>query len=127
MKNNYKILLASLFVVLIIGTTTSSSAFSSAYAAGENHKDNKDKVKASCNDVSITLATLYLALQDITAEGREGILEELEDELQEGEVGNSLGELIGNFQNVLDRANEQCPDDNIRGFVDFEAIDVTRP
>jgi hypothetical protein len=127
MKNSYKILLASLFVVLIIGTTTSSGAFSSAHAAGENHKDNKDKAKANCNDVSITLATLYLALQDITAEGREGIFEELEDELQEGGVGNSLGGLIGNFQNVLDRANEQCPDDDIRGFVDFEEIDATRP
>ena len=43
MKNHYKVLLASLFVVLVIGTTTNSGAISSAYAAGENHKNNKTR------------------------------------------------------------------------------------
>lgn len=61
MKNNLKLLSVSLFLVMMIGTTT-SSAFSSAYADKDKDKNNGDNVKVDCVDVAITLATLDIAL-----------------------------------------------------------------
>ena len=78
MKNNLKLLSASLFLVMVIGTTT-SGALSSAYAGGDKHKVN-DSVKVNCNDVGIALATLSLAYGDLDSDGKAT----LEDELQEG-------------------------------------------
>ena len=120
MKNNYKLLSASLFAVMVIGTIT-SGAVSSAYAGGDNHDKNGDKVKVDCNDVGIALATLALALGDLDEEG----FEQLEDELQEGEISGSVDDIRENFQNVLDKVEDKCEDVDFVGFVDFEEEDFT--
>jgi hypothetical protein len=116
MKNNLKLLSISLFLAMIIGTTT-SGAFSSVYAGGDKDKNNGDKVKVDCNDVAIALATLYLALGDLD----EDAFNTLEDELQEGEIAGSVSDIVGNLQNVLDTVKDKCGDlDFGINFVDFE-------
>ncbi len=115
-----KIFAISLSIAMVIGAISSIS-FSSVYATGDNHKNN-DNVKVDCNDVAITLATLYLALGDLDQEG----LDELEDELNEGEIAGSIDEIIDDFQNVLDEVNDECEDIDFIGFVDFEDLDLAR-
>jgi hypothetical protein len=101
---------------LVITTTalgiTSSNFFETVYAAG-------DKVKVECTDVAITLATLALALGDLDKDS----FNQLEDELQEGEIANSVDEIRDNFQNVVDKVNDKCEDVDFVGFVDFEEPD----
>lgn len=120
-KNNLKLLSASLFLAMIIGTAT-SGAFSSAYAGGDNHNNNGDNVKVDCVNVAIALATLSLALVDLDEEG----FNQLEGELQEGEIAGSVDEIRGNLQNVLETVEDKCEDVDFVGFVDFEAGDFTR-
>ena len=120
MKSNYKLLSVSLFAIMVIGTIT-NGAFSSAYAGEDNHHKNGDKVKVDCKDTAITLATLALALGDLDEEG----FNELEDELQEGEIADNVDEIRDNFQNVLDKVEDKCEDVDFVGFVDFEEEDFT--
>ena len=115
-KIDKKQLTISLFVVIMtIGLGMTNSSLESVYAAS-------DKVKVDCNDIAISLATLALALGDLDEDG----ISQLEDELQEGEIATSVDEIRDNFQNVLDKVNDNCDDVDFVGFVDFEEPDFVK-
>ena len=118
MNNSYKLLSANLFAIMMIGTIT-SGAFSSAYAGGDNHNKNGDKVKVDCNDVGIALATLSLSYANLD----EDQIENLEDSLEEGDISRSVDDIRDNLQNVLETADDKCDDFDFIGFVDFESED----
>ena len=117
MKNNLKLLSASLFLVMVIGITT-SGALSSAYAGGDKHRVN-DSVKVNCNDVGIALATLSLAYGDLDSDGKAT----LEDELQEGEIAPNVDAIRDNLQSVLHTVQDKCGNVDFLGFVDFNSED----
>ena len=117
MKNNLKLLSASLFLVMIIGTTT-SGALSSAYAGGDKHKNN-DKVKLNCTDVGIALATLSLAYADLDEQGKGNV----DDSLEEGEIAPNVDAIRDNLQSVLHTVEDKCGNVDFLGFVDFNSED----
>jgi hypothetical protein len=119
MNNSYKVLSASLFLVMIKGTTT-SGAFSSAYADSDNDKNNGDNVKVDCVDVAISLAALNIALRALDEDQIEGSVEAT---LEEAEISGSLDDIQENFQNVLDEVNDECEDVDYIGFVESEERD----
>ncbi|MGH9975508.1 MAG: hypothetical protein ACRD8Z_06690 [Nitrososphaeraceae archaeon] len=85
------------------------SSFESVYAL--------DKVKVDCDDDAIALANLWLADGDLDDDRRDT----LDDELQEGEIADSVEEIANNFQNVIDKVDFKCDDlDFGISFVDFE-------
>lgn len=97
---------------ILMTAALSSSSFGAVYA-DKNH----DKVKVDCNDVAMALATLWLAVGDLDDDGRDT----LDDELQEGEISQSVEDIADNFQNVRDKVGDKCDDlDFGINFVDFE-------
>lgn len=96
----------------------SSVSYSSVYAGGDKHKNN-DNVKVDCNDFGSALATLSLAYGDPDSAGKAT----LEDELQEGEIAESIDDIRDNMQNVLDTVKNKCEDVDFIGFAGFEAED----
>lgn len=121
MKNSLRLLAVSLFVVMMIGTTTSGVS-TSAYADDDddNHKNNGDNVKVDCVDVAISLATLDIALGALDEDQIEG---SVESTLREAEISRTVDDIRENFQNVLDEVNDECEDVDFIGFVDFEEKD----
>ena len=119
MKNSLRLLALSLFVVIMIGTTT-NGVFTPAYADNDNDKNNGDNVKVDCVDVAITLATLDIALGALDEDQLEG---SVESTLREAEISRTVDDIRENFQNVLDEVNDECEDVDFIGFVDFEERD----
>ncbi len=100
---------------MIIGTTT-IDVISSAYTGSDNDKNNEDNVKEDLVGVDIALATLDIALGSLDEDQIENSVEDI---LEITEISWDLDDIRENFQNVLDKVNDECEDADFIGFVDF--------
>ena len=117
MKNNLKLLSASLFFVMLIGTA-SSGALGSAYVGGDKHKGN-DKVNLNCTDVGIALATLSSAYSNLDEKGKGNV----DDSLAEGEMAPNVDAIRDNLQSVLHTVEDKCGKVDFHDFIDFNSED----
>ena len=96
---------------LLLATTMANGFFATAYAA----KDNHDKVKLDCLDAALTLVTL-----DFTIDlGGEDLEVDVSSTLDEAEIASNLDSIQDNFQNVLDKLEDKCDEENVQDILDF--------
>ena len=120
-KNNYKALTTTFLALLLIATTTISTIFAvpDAFANNRNDNNNDDKVKLDCLDAALTLVTLDFAI-DL---GGEDLEDDLSSTLDEAEIAPDLESIEENFQNVLDKLEDRCNEENVQDILEF--IDFT--
>ena len=112
---NYNLTI-SLAAALLLATTMANGFFPTAYAANNNHDD---KVKLDCLDAALTLVTLDFAI-DL---GGEDLEDDLSSTLDEAEIAPNLESIEDNFQNVLDKLEDRCDEENVQDILEF--IDFT--
>ena len=120
-KNNYKALTTTFLALLLIATTTISTIFAvpDAFADNRNDNNNDDKVKLDCLDAALTLVTLDFAI-DL---GGDDLEDDLSSTLDEAEIAPDLESIEENFQNVLDKLEDRCNEENVQDILEF--IDFT--
>jgi hypothetical protein len=121
-KNNYKALTTIFLALLLTATTTiiSTTIFAVPDAFADNRNDNNDdKVKLDCLDAALTLVTLDFAI-DL---GGEDLEDDLSSTLDEAEIAPDLESIEENFQNVLDKLEDRCDEENVQDILEF--IDFT--
>lgn len=115
MKNttirNYKLLPMLLAAALLLGTTV-ISGLSTANAEDKNHDD---KVKLDCLDAALTLVTLDFAI-DL---GGDDLETDLSSTLDEAEIAPDLESIEDNFQNVQDKLEDKCDEENVQDILEF--------
>ena len=119
-KNNYKALTTTFLALLLTATTIISTIFAVPDAFADNGNDNNDdKVKLDCLDAALTLVTLDFAI-DL---GGEDLEDDLSATLDEAEIAPDLESIEENFQNVLDKLENRCNEENVQDILEF--IDFT--
>jgi hypothetical protein len=119
-KNNYKALTTTFLALLLTATTIISTIFAVPDAFADNRNDNNDdKVKLDCLDAALTLVTLDFAI-DL---GGDDLEDDLSSTLDEAEIAPDLESIEENFQNVLDKLEDRCDEENVQDILEF--IDFT--
>jgi hypothetical protein len=115
MKNttikDYKLLPTMLAAALLLGITV-ISGLSTANAENKNHDDN---VKLDCLDAALTLVTLDFAI-DL---GGDDLETDLSSTLDEAEIAPDLESIEDNFQNVQDKLEDKCDEENVQDILEF--------
>jgi hypothetical protein len=115
MKNttikDYKLLPIMLAAALLLGTTV-ISGLSTANAENKNHDD---RVKLDCLDAALTLVTLDFAI-DL---GGDDLETDLSSTLDEAEIAPDLESIEDNFQNVQDKLEDKCDEENVQDILEF--------
>jgi hypothetical protein len=109
--NDYKLLPIMVAAALLLGTTF-ISGFSTANAENKNHGD---KVKLDCLDAALTLVTLDFAI-DL---GGDDLETDLSSTLDEAEIAPDLESIEDNFQNVQDKLEDKCDEENVQDILEF--------
>lgn len=108
---DYKLLPIMLAAALLLGTTV-SGGLSTANAEDKNHDG---KVKLDCLDAALTLVTLDFAI-DL---GGDDLETDLSSTLDEAEIAPDLESIEENFQNVQDKLEDKCDDENVQDILEF--------
>jgi hypothetical protein len=108
---DYKQLPIVVATVLLLGTTV-ISGLSTANAENKNHDD---KVKLDCLDAALTLVTLDFAI-DL---GGDDLESGLSSTLDEAEIAPDLESIEENFQNVQDKLEDKCDEENVQDILEF--------
>jgi hypothetical protein len=103
-----------------MATTIFSTIFAVPDAfADKGNENGHDKIKLDCLDVALTLVTLDFAI-DLGG----GDLEvDLSSTLDEAEIAPDLESIEENFQNVLEKLENRCDEENVQDILEF--IDFT--
>ncbi len=123
--NNNTILAIVFLMAGTLLTTAVTTMVPAAYAGGDDHDaDNRngndhDKTKLDCLDAALTLVTLDFAI-DL---GGEDLEDDLSSTLDEAEIAPDLESIEENFQNVLDKLENRCNEENVQDILEF--IDFT--
>jgi hypothetical protein len=108
---DYKLLPITLAAALLLGTT-GISGLSTANAENKNHDD---KVKLDCLDAALTLVTLDFAI-DL---GGDDLETDISSTLDEAEIAPNLESIEDNFQNVQDKLEDNCDEENVQDILEF--------
>jgi hypothetical protein len=108
---DYKVLPITLAAALLLGTT-GISGLSTANAENKNHDD---KVKLDCLDAALTLVTLDFAI-DL---GGDDLETDISSTLDEAEIAPNLESIEDNFQNVQDKLEDNCDEENVQDILEF--------
>jgi hypothetical protein len=108
---DYKLLPIMLAADLLLGTTV---IIGLSTANAENN-DLDDKVKLDCIDAALTLVTLDFAI-DL---GGDDLETDLSSTLDEAEIAPDIESIEDNFQNVQDKLEDKCDDENVQDILEF--------
>lgn len=100
-----------LAAALLLGTTV----ISGLSTANAENNDHDDKVKLDCLDAALTLVTLDFAI-DL---GGDDLETDLSSTLDEAEIAPDLESIEDNFQNVQDKLEDKCDDENVQDILEF--------
>ena len=119
-KYHSKTLTITFLTSLLTATTIFSTIFAVPNAFADKRNENgHDKIKLDCLDVALTLVTLDFAI-DL---GGEDLEYDLSSTLDEAEIAPDLESIEENFQNVLDKLENRCDEENVQDILEF--IDFT--
>jgi hypothetical protein len=114
----------TLTITFLTSLLTATTIFSTIFAvpdtfADKGNENGHDKIKLDCLDVALTLVTLDFAI-DL---GGEDLEYDLSSTLDEAEIAPDLESIEENFQNVLDKLENRCDEENVQDILEF--IDFT--
>jgi hypothetical protein len=108
---DYKQLPIVVAAALLLGTTV----FSGLSTANAENKNHDNKVKLDCLDAALTLVTLDFAI-DL---GGDDLETDLSSTLDEAEIAPDLESIEENFQNVQDKLEDKCDEENVQDILEF--------
>jgi hypothetical protein len=93
-------------LVTLLATSTIILSPPNAYA---------DRVRVDCLDAALTLVTLDFAI-DL---GGDDLETDLSSTLDEAEIAPDLESIEDNFQNVQDKLEDKCDEENVQDILEF--------
>jgi hypothetical protein len=98
--------LTIIILVTLLATSTIILSPPNAYA---------DRVRVDCLDAALTLVTLDFAI-DL---GGDDLETDLSSTLDEAEIAPDLESIEDNFQNVQDKLEDKCDEENVQDILEF--------